>query len=185
MKIRTFIALEIPEAAIEEIINLRKDKIGDGGNAKWEVKEKLHLTLKFLGDTERDNLNSYFEEIERITGELKQFELCFSEFGVFRKGGAPRILWIGLKENDRLKQFAESLDSILENFGYKKEERKFQAHITLLRFCGYENIEKILSLNEVKIPEIKFIANKVVFYESRLMHNGSVYKSLRDFYLKN
>ena len=185
MKTRTFIALEIPEAAIEEIINLRKDKIGDGGNAKWEVKEKLHLTLKFLGDTETYALNSYIEDMKRIISEIKQFELCFNEFGIFRKGGVPKILWVGLNENDKLKHFAEALDSIFENYGYKKEERKFKAHITLLRFRGFENMEKILSLTEVKIPEIKFTANKVVFFESQLKQNGSVYKSLMDFNLKN
>jgi 2'-5' RNA ligase len=185
MKIRTFVALEIPEEAIEKITNIRKDKIGDGGNSKWEVKEKLHLTIKFLGDTGKDVLNSYIEDIKNIVSDIKQFDLCFSEFGMFRKGGVPKILWVGLKENDKLKQFAETLDSTFENYGYKKEERKFKAHITLLRFRGFEDMEKILSLTEVKIPEIKFTANKVVFYESQLEQNGSVYKSLMDFNLKN
>ena len=185
MKIRTFVALEIPGEAIEKIINIRKDKIGDWGNFKWEAKEKLHLTLKFLGDTEKDVLNAYIEYIKRIVSDIEQFELCFSEFGIFRKGGVPKILWVGLNENDKLKQFADTLDSIFENYGYKKEERKFKAHITLLRFRGFENMEKILSLTEVKIPEIKFTANKVVFFESQLKQNGSVYKSLIDFNLKN
>ena len=39
MKIRTFIALEIPEEAIGKIISIRKEKIGDRGSSKWEMKE--------------------------------------------------------------------------------------------------------------------------------------------------
>jgi 2'-5' RNA ligase len=185
MKIRTFIALEIPRDAIERIITFRIDKIGDGGNAKWETKEKIHLTLKFLGDTGKETLNSYITDINRITSEMKQLELSFSEFGIFRKAGIPKILWIGLKENNELNRLAEALELNFESHGYKKEERKFKAHITLLRFRGSENMEKILSLTEVKIPEIKFVANKVVFYESQLKQTGSVYKSLMDFNLKN
>lgn len=185
MKIRTFIALEIPHEAIERIINIRIDKIGDGGSSKWESKDKLHLTIKFLGDTGKETLNSYITDIKRITSEMKQLELSFSEFGIFRKGGIPKILWIGLKENNDLNQLAKTLESNFESYGYKKEERKFKAHITLLRFRGSENMEKMLSLTEVKIPEIKFVANKVVFYESQLKQTGSVYKSLMDFNLKN
>jgi 2'-5' RNA ligase len=185
MKIRTFIALEIPEEAIEIITKIRKVQIGDVGNSKWEAKEKLHLTVKFLGDTGKEALNSYIEDIKNIISDLKQFDLSFSEFGIFRKGGLPKILWVGLNENDKLKQFAEKLDSTFENYGYKKEERKFKAHITLLRFRGFEDMEKILSLTDVKIPEIKFTANKVVFFESKLEQNGSVYKSIMDFNLKN
>jgi len=185
MKIRTFIALEIPEDAIEKIIIIRKDKIGDGGNSKWEIKEKLHLTIKFLGDIDYNVLNSYIKDINSIVSDIKQFELRFSEFGIFKKGGDPKILWVGLEENYKLIQFAEALDSRFENYGHKKEERKFKSHITLLRLRGFENIEKILSLTQVKIPEINFTANKVVFYESQLNKNGSVYKSLKEFYLKN
>jgi 2'-5' RNA ligase len=184
MKIRTFIALEIPEEAIGKIIDIRKEKIGDGGSSKWEMKEKLHLTLKFLGDTEKDALNSYIEDINNIVSGFEQFDLYFSEFGVFRKGGIPKILWVGLKENSKLNQFAAELDSKFENYGYKKEERKFNAHVTLLRFRGFENMEEILSLTETKIPEIKITAGKVIFYESTLNQNGSVYKSLKDFHLK-
>jgi len=185
MKIRTFVALEIPKVAIQEIIDIRKEKIGDGGTTKWETEEKLHVTIKFIGDIDKEALNSYLVDIKRITSEMKQLELSFSEFGIFRKGGVPKILWIGLKENNELNKLAESLESNFESYGYKKEERKFKAHITLLRFRGSENMGKILSLTEVKIPEIKFIVNKVVFYESQLEQTGSVYKSLMDFQLKN
>jgi len=49
LKNRLFISLNIPDNMIEQIISLR-DKIFNNENIKWEPKEKLHLTIKFIGD---------------------------------------------------------------------------------------------------------------------------------------
>jgi len=183
MKIRTFVALEIPEEAIEKIINIRKDKIGDGEILNGSQR-KTSFDIKIPWRYGKRCFNAYIEYIKRIVSDIEQFELCSVNSGYSEKEVSKDSM-VGLNENDKLKQFADTLDSIFENYGYIKEEREFKAHITLLRFHGYENMEKILSLSEVKIPEIKFIANKVVFFESQLKQNGSVYKSLMDFNLKN
>ena len=50
MTIRTFVALEIPNDALSQIIDLRDDATTGLKNVRWEPKEKLHLTLKFLAE---------------------------------------------------------------------------------------------------------------------------------------
>lgn len=185
MKIRSFIALEIPDASLTTIIKIRDEKIGKDEDVRWEGKEKLHLTLKFLGDINSEMIGEYSKTLEKIIGGYESLNLSFSEFGVFKRRNEFKILWIGLKNNQKLIQIAGEIEAAFAELGFEKEKREFKSHITLLRFRGHEDSEKIVSLTEVKLPEIDFKANKITLYESMLTPNGSVYRSLKNFYLKN
>lgn len=185
MKIRSFIALEIPDEAITNILKIRDEKVGKLEDVRWERKEKLHLTLKFLGDINSEMIGSYSQTLEKITSNYESMNLSFSEFGIFKRRNELKILWIGLKDNLKLIQIVDDIESSFTEFGFEKENRKFKSHITLLRFRGHEDSEKIVSLKEVKLPEIDFNANKITLYESMLTPSGSIYRSLKNFYLKN
>ncbi|MFA7228393.1 MAG: RNA 2',3'-cyclic phosphodiesterase [Melioribacteraceae bacterium] len=185
MKIRSFIALDIPEDSLSELLKFRDQIVGSGIKAKWEQKEKLHVTLKFLGDIDQGQIGKYAELLENILTDYCAFDLSFSEFGVFKRGNEPKILWLGLKDNELLSELAEGLENRLAEFGFPADKRKFKSHITLLRFRGYEDQEKILSLTGVKLPEINFKSDSVTLYESRLLEGGSVYRSLKKIKLKN
>lgn len=184
MMIRTFIALEIPDDALTQLLNIIKNKIGELHNIKWESREKLHLTLKFLGDTKKEFIDTYISAIERISKKYNSLDLSFDRFGVFRKGNEPKIFWVGMNENHKLNEMVSEIETTFSEFGFNKENRKFQPHLTLLRFKAYEDSEKILSLTEVNLPLIKFTADKITFYESKLLPSTSVYGSIKSFFLK-
>lgn len=184
MKIRAFIALDIPEKSIADILKIRDEVAGSQISVKWEPKEKLHLTLKFLGDIDSESIGNYSKSLENILKKYKPFELSFSEFGLFKRRQEPKILWLGMKDNEILSTLVGEIEMQFIEFGFPKEERIFKSHITLLRFRGYEDSKKIVSLTEVKLPDIKFKSDSVTIYESRLMPGGSVYRSLKKLYLK-
>ena len=185
MMIRTFIALEIPGDSLTQLSNVIKDQIGELKNVKWESREKLHLTLKFLGDTQKELIDTYISAIENISKKYNSLDLSFNQFGVFKKGNDPKIFWVGMNENRKLNEMVSDIETTFSEFGFKKENRRFQPHITLLRFRGHEDSEKILSLTEVNLPIIKFTSDKIMFYESKLLPGTSVYRSIKNFYLKN
>ena len=185
MSIRTFIALEIPEEPINKILQIKNGVLGESFRAKWEPKEKLHITLKFLGDSTGEIVNSTMNLLDNITREIHRFELTVDKFGVFIKNNDPKIFWIGMKPNRDLSDFSNRLNRECANFGFEMEKREFKPHITLLRFRGYEDSEKVLSLTKVILPEIKFYADKVIYFESKLLPSGSVYNPIKSFYLKN
>ena len=185
MMIRTFVALEIPNDALSQIIDLRDNATTGLKNVRWETKEKLHLTLKFLGDTKEELVNEYTSAIEETVGKFHPFELTFKEFGIFKKDNTPKILWAGLEENPQVVRLANELDEMFGNFGFEREKRRFKSHITMLRFRGYEDQKKILSLLGVNIPQINFTSEKIIYFESRLLQSGSIYRSIQSFNLKN
>lgn len=183
--IRLFVALEIPENIIDAILFERNKHLGHEKNIRWESKDKLHITLKFLGDTEESLVESISNELESIACKNKPVKMEINKFGVFRKSGELKILWVGMKENKFLINIVNDIEESFCKFGYPKEDRKFKPHITLLRFRGTENSSKILNLLEIKLPELVFTANKISLVKSELKQSGSVYTTMKSFILNN
>ncbi|MEW6652312.1 MAG: RNA 2',3'-cyclic phosphodiesterase [Bacteroidota bacterium] len=183
--IRLFIALEIPVKIISALLFERDKLLSSEKLIRWEQKEKLHITLKFLGDTEETLINNISAELENIVNRYEPIKLEVSKFGVFRKGKEPKILWIGMRENYHLSKFVEEIEKSFCKFGYPIEEKKFKPHITLFRFRGCKDDAKVLSLLEVKLPALCFEADKISLIKSELKQTGSVYSSIKNFRLEN
>ena len=183
--IRLFVALEIPEEVISVVLAERGKILGGENSIRWEPKEKLHITLKFLGDTKDLLVEQISQELELLVKKTKPFKLELNKFGVFRRGGDPKILWVGMKESKWISNFVDEIEESFCKFGYPKEERKFKPHVTLLRFRGGENTEKILKLLEVNLPPLSFNAKKVSLFKSELKQSGSVYTGLKSFQIEN
>ncbi|MDP2037658.1 MAG: RNA 2',3'-cyclic phosphodiesterase [Ignavibacteria bacterium] len=182
--IRLFIALEIPEEVISVVLSERDKILGNENNIRWEPKEKLHITLKFLGDTKDSLVEHICTDLETLVKSRKPFKLDLNKFGVFRRGAEPKILWVGMKENKSLSNFVDEIEESFCKFGYAKEERKFKPHITLLRFRGNEDSGKILNLLECNLPSLSYFANKVSLIKSELKQTGSVYSELKSFLIE-
>lgn len=183
--IRLFIALEIPEDILSTVLSARDKLLGTGQNIRWEPREKLHITLKFLGDTKESLIENISNELQTLIEKTKAFKLELNKFGVFRRGGEPRILWVSMKESKQLLYFVGEIEESFCKFDYPKEERKFNPHVTLLRFHGNEDYNKILNLLEVNLPSLSFFVNKVSLIKSELKQTGSVYTTLKSFQIKN
>lgn len=182
--IRLFVALEIPEEVISVVLSERDKILGDEKNIRWEPKEKLHITMKFLGDTKDSLVEQICTELETLVKCTKPFKLELNKFGVFKRGGDPKILWVGMKENKSLSNFVDEIEESFCKFGYTKEERKFKPHVTMLRFRGSEDSNKILKLLEVNLPSFSFYAKKVSLIKSELKQTGSVYSELKSFLIE-
>lgn len=182
--IRTFIALEIPANALEKIIQIRNDNYSDYRNVRWEPNEKLHITLKFLGDTEEKSIEKITDKLSPVVSSYNSMMLSFNEFGIFKREGKPKIFWVGLNPNDELKRLSADVENMCSEFGFEKEKREFKPHITLLRVKGNENFNALQNLSRLKFEPVNFIAEKITFYKSELKKSGSVYTELKSFYLK-
>lgn len=184
MMIRTFIALEIPTDILELALNELKNKIKLFDEYKWEPINKLHITLKFIGEIEEEKIDSIYFRLKNILDNYKKLELELDKFGFFYKDESPRILWLGLKENFTLTQLVLEIDSIINQFGIEKEKRKFKPHITFLRIKHKRNINELMKAKDVKFNNIKFNASKIYLFKSELFKTGSIYKPLKEFQLK-
>ena len=181
---RLFVALEIPEHIRERISGLRKEAVIESSkDLNWEPREKIHLTLKFIGgvddqlvDLISDSL-AYLEQYEKISCKL-------TGFGFFFRNGIPKILWIGLWVDSILFNIVEELNNKLTKFDITAEDRKFRPHLTLLRIKKRFPEEWVSRFKSFLIPEINFTSDSILLIKSELLPESSRYTVIKKFNLK-
>ena len=184
MTSRLFIALEIPGDLLDEFIEIRDEIYGSCDRVKWEPKEKLHLTLKFLGDTLDNKIEKISKKIEKIVNKSSHINLNFTTFGMFYKQNSPKILWASLKTSEQLLNLVNNINREMEDLGLKKKKRKYKPHLTILRMRGKEDLERLNYFLESDISDLMFEAKTVTLYRSKLLRSGSVYEKVKSFELK-
>ena len=180
---RLFIALDLPEFIVDEITEIRKSIYNDE-SIRWESKEKLHITLKFLGDVKTELIPAFSQTLETVCSDANEIELKYKSFGYFYRNRNPKILWLGFDYDDNLINLNNRINETFEQFGFEREKRKFKPHITLLRIRGRENRKKLDSFLDFELPERTFTCSSVTLFKSDLIPSGSVYTKIEKFKLK-
>ncbi|MBN2217951.1 MAG: RNA 2',3'-cyclic phosphodiesterase [Pirellulales bacterium] len=180
--IRAFIAVEagneVRRAAGELIERLRTA----GADVKWVAPENLHLTLKFLGDVALTDTARICEAMEKAAREVEPFGLEMAGAGAFPSVGRPRTIWLGASGDDRpILALVEGVEKRLQKLGFRREGRRFQAHLTLgrLRRPGPE----VQRLGELLKAEANRAAGttavrEIVLFSSQLTPDGPLYAPL-------
>lgn len=181
--IRLFVALKIPEMVRKEIIRLRNHAYPGYHNYKWEPEDKIHLTLKFIGEIDEKFVELLFNDLEFIN-EYSKLMCGLTRFGFFFRNKEPQILWMGLSVSGVVPEIADELNSRLEKYGVKPEKREFKAHLTLMRIKKRVDDTFIKSFENFKVPAVQFIADEIVLFRSELSPAGSRYTELKKFNLK-
>lgn len=122
---RLFTGIEIPEDIGEEVCAL----MGGIPGARWQDRENLHLTLRFLGNLDPHTAEDVDMALSRVAS--KPFDITLKSMGTF--GEPPRVLWAGAEASERLPTLAGKVDSALHPLRLDYDRRKFIPHVTLAR----------------------------------------------------
>ena len=160
---RLFIAINFESYIIEHIQNV----CFGVKNARWVPKNHMHLTLRFIGECDSHEYNIIQSCLSNIT--YQPFPITLEGVGYFPPRKNPRILWIGVKPNNKLKMLRTIIDKKLEQIGIPKENKKFHPHITIARL---RNSVKPTSI-------IPFLTNNSLFKSDSInIHNFHLYSSI-------
>ena len=181
---RLFVALKIPDEIRDEIISLRKQACKGDDFYSWEKREKLHLTLKFIGEVEDQKVAEIAKELEFIE-DFSVFRCSLANFGFFSRQGSPKILWMGLHTSKKIFSLTDGLNSSLEKFSIPREKKKFKTHITILRIKGNPGENFIEGFEKFIVPREEFICENVALVKSELKPHGSVYSEIKNYKLKD
>lgn len=179
---RLFITLDIPSETLNEVI-ANRDLLYNDKHPRWEGRDKLHITLKFLGDTNIDLIPKIEDVLYSVSEEFNPIPLTFNKFGIFYRNHNPKILWLGTKESDELNKLANRIDEVCSELNFEKETRSFHPHLTLLRIKGTENIKQLEKMKQFEIKPIIFTSKTISLMRSELKPNGSVYNTIKSFEL--
>ena len=177
---RIFVAALIPEEIRLQLTNYIDSLKQDVDGVKWEKSDKLHVTLKFLGDVDEHKTDEILDSLENLVEGYSPFNVNISDFGGFPNLKRPRVLYAGLSHNSELSKFHYEMERDLYSLGFKKEEHGFIPHITLARVKNRINIKET-----PPITQSSFDITQVGLIESELGPKGSVYTPVKLFKLEN
>jgi 2'-5' RNA ligase len=98
--LRLFVAILIPDGVKSAVAQVQGElrRVVPAGSVRWTPPEQFHLTLKFLGDVDA-------QQVERLSLGLRQacqpcppLELSLGQIGFFPHPRRPRVVWLGVRD---------------------------------------------------------------------------------------
>ena len=187
-KTRAFIAIELPDQIRHAILNVQNRLKRELKGIKWIAPGNIHLTLRFLGDLDKSEIDTVIKALDNAAFKGTPFSFSAKGVGAFPGFSRPRVLWVGLAgEVSRLSEFYVVLEDQLERFGLEKEERKFKGHLTIGRVKGRLDsrrfIESIKPFMDFETEP--FSVSQIILFKSELRPEGPVYTRLHKARLSN
>ena len=131
---RLFIAIDLGPAARDALIAAQAACRRLDLPVRWVDPAGAHLTLKFLGETERALVPALGDVLQAVAAEHQPFTLHTAAPGFFPNPRRPRVLWLGLAGAlDRILRLHAAVDTGLAPLGFPRETRPFSPHLTLGR----------------------------------------------------
>jgi len=194
---RLFVGIDLSEHIREHLQSYIEglQRLVSPDTVKWTRPQNWHLTLKFLGETQK---------LEQVKTALLKINMPTFEFEVSGTGfftpRSPRIFWAGVKGSAALPALATEIDEHLLPVGFVPEDKVYSPHITLARFGSGRPKGSARDRNQPKMYHLKALldarpqlsearfgtmtATEFILFESRPSASGSDYFRLEKYRLK-
>jgi 2'-5' RNA ligase len=178
--IRSFIAVDIPEAVRDKLDGLLFKLKNSQADVKWVKSKSIHITLKFLGDVEEARLPQIKEIMENAVKNVQPFTVSIEGTGAFPDDRRPRVLWVGVQKGfETLIRLAADLDSQLAALGFELEKRPYSPHLTLGRVRSPKQIDTVIDMmHSMTFHAGDFLNEDILLMRSDLRPDGAVYTVL-------
>jgi len=192
MTFRGFISIDVePTEKMHEFID---ELERTGAPLNMVDPNQLHMTVKFLGDTEEDIVDEIVEKTEFALEPYGPFKIDLKGTGAFPHLGFMKVVWIGSEvspeetqsseneEFDLLSDIAHRVEEELVPLGFDRDDREFSPHITVARVKGGKNKEKLKGTIE-KYEDEEFMTwdvEKLTLKKSILKKTGPEYHTVEE-----
>lgn len=174
---RCFIAIELPEQAIEELRRLQ-DELKKSNCLKASYTKEHHLTLKFLGEITPATAERTMEKLRKCT--FTKFTIETGGIGFFPNESRIRVIWTGIKPEEEALKLQKQIDEALQKDFPK--EKNFKPHITLARVKQITDKTKLQQmLKSIKTEKKRFETAKFKLKKSTLTKDGAKYEDLETY----
>ena len=174
--IRAFIAIELPEEVKRMLWKVSETLAAQMPDraVRWVKPDRMHLTLRFLGDTAVSQLSSIAGQLDRVSAQHATHTLETEGLGCFPNRKRPRVIWVGLQgELEATGRLKQAIDQALVPLGWKEEDRPFRPHLTLGRVKDSRKLQGVHWEAEVGVAPVPVTAVHLI--ESTLRPDGPIY----------
>ena len=194
--IRAFLAVELSEELRATLATLQQElkqsiepELKRGTRISWVQPASLHLTIKFLGETDEQMIDPLRAAVEQGIGSQMAVNVPLERLGGFPRPQSPRVLWIGPSENwekgidaKRITEIYARIEQACEDLRFLRETKPFSPHLTVARIkTGERHVGVSLAQSGVLDRPIllgSLAVESVALMKSELKPTGSVYTKL-------
>jgi 2'-5' RNA ligase len=180
-QIRSFLAVELPVRILSEIDRIQERLRASRAHVRWVSVERIHLTLKFFGNIEEEQVTEISSIMEEVGNRQRAFTLSVRGLGAFPSTRNPRVVWLGLQGWEKeLSSLHREIETRLEEVGFLPEDRPFRPHLTVGRVKSLKGRADLVDLMERDrdVDLGSFTVNKLVLFRSDLRPTGPIYTPL-------
>jgi 2'-5' RNA ligase len=176
---RAFLAV-VPDSTVNtfllnQIARLRQETWAK--MVKWEPPDKLHLTLKFLGEISPEQATQL---IARLSDQLRKnpiavFEIQLENVRFLPSRSRPNVVVQQIVTSPELLSLFRLCESAAQHCGLPAEKRGFHGHLTLGR------VKAPLPMHAEIQPhpaQTRMRVNRLMLMQSELKPTGSIYKQI-------
>ncbi len=183
MTFRAFISADIAPGG--QLVGLLRELQGTGGSLKVVRPELMHITLKFLGDTDEAMIDEIVASMEEAKRSIAPFTLTLKGMGAFPSMSNIRVVWVGMEGGQALQQVASRLDESLESKGFARDAKGFKPHLTVARAKdggGTTRVHEIIRQNAATVFG-EHAVDRILLKKSVLGPRGPTYSVVREVVL--
>lgn len=178
-KLRLFFAVALPAQQLDWLDERCRAMAEQWPEARWTSAGGRHITLQFLGATDRALVGAIGAVGARVAAAHEPAPGRLGGLGVFPSLRRARVLWAGLEDHaGLLPSLAGALNEGLAELGFEAEKRRFSPHVTLARFRTPARVE---ALPELRSPPPAFEIGSFALWRSLLSPKGASYELLQEF----
>ncbi len=168
---------------IEIVIDKLEKKLIKKCELNWAILNKIHFTLRFLGNIEENQIDKIHHAVEQTLKNHPPLKLILKNISFFPKN-RPHVLAINLRLTEELAKLYADVNKALETCEIAKETRVFLPHITLARVHEVEIKEENFEQEFRLLPQ-EILIDKVYLFKSNPQNREEEYKKLNIFYLSH
>jgi 2'-5' RNA ligase len=180
--IRLFIAWPLAREVEQELGRISFQLKQKGGRIGWVAPQNIHLTARFLGDTDEGAVPRLISLIDSIAAHTTKTTLTLDKLGAFPDLKRPRVIWAGLAgETEQLQRTVDEIERNVRELGFSPESKRFKPHLTLGRVKDLHGVEGVLmAVQQFRVPEVAVMLDRLVLFKSTLAPQGSIYERLHE-----
>ncbi len=184
--LRLFIAINLPPDLLQTLAKVQEQlrRHLSGLPLTWARAEGIHLTLKFLGETDPRRVEDILTRLRAVAAIWRPFVVPVNGLGCFPDRRRPQVVWVGVQDPDgALQRLAAAVDAAMADLGWEREKRPFTGHLTLARVKRHADNEERRRIGEhiaafaLSAPGLLPV-QALHLMHSRLDPDGAVYSEL-------
>jgi 2'-5' RNA ligase len=180
---RCFFALRFDPPTRAYLASIVEELRSHGADVAWVREENLHLTLRFLGEIDDDQLARAMSSSQMPA--VGAMHLSAMGLGAFPGLRNAKVIWTGVAaaskdERHRLEALQSHTERIARSLRLQPENRPYRPHVTLgrIRRPGDRLRELVDDITTRECSSPASTIEEIVLIRSRLASGGSVYEEI-------